>query len=342
MSACVSEPRQRGGIGDLAEWCMQLCVRSGSTSAPRCRLWADGVSAMISPFMSRFSLLLTAGLLAAGLPLSTGCDELGARRQIQEAGSLYEQGRYSDAVELYQDALEKAPQLEIGHHNAALAYLKLFQVESDDDQKLAYADLATEHLGIYLAEHPDDSRIRSVLTRTWLDAGRYDEAREFWAKRLEEFPDNRDILVMLANIERQAGEFDAAIARHRERVELASAPGDKIDVLIDIAQLQLSRLRNEEVVGAERAAIADVGIAALQEAEELDPEHAMVQSFLGSTYQLRALAHGASWARKIDMAASRIHLRRWSELNEAEQGDAVAADADEGDGGDEEAGGEEG
>jgi tetratricopeptide (TPR) repeat protein len=281
--------------------------------------------------MSRFSLLVTAGVLGIGLLFTTGCEELSARRQIQEAGNLYGQGRYSDAVKLYASALEKAPHLDIGHHNAALAHLKLFQAGSGDDDGLVHADRATEHLEVYLAANPDDSRIRSLLTRTWLDAERYDRARDYWTKRLEELPDNRSIMQMLANIERQAGEFDEAIAWHHKRIELGASDADKIEVLIDIAQLQLSRLRNEKVVGAERAAIADVAIAALQQAAELDPEHVMVQSFLGSIYQLRALAHGASWARKIDMAASRIHLRRWRELNEAAQAAAASAQGDEDD-----------
>jgi tetratricopeptide (TPR) repeat protein len=284
--------------------------------------------------MSRLLLFATAGVLGAGLVFLTGCEELSARRQIQEAGTLYDQGRFSDAVDKYRAALELAPHLEIGHHNAALAYLKLFRVGDDDEENLAYADRATEHLEVYLAEHPDDSKIRALLTRTWLDAGRYDKARAYWETRLEESPDNRNILMMLANIERQAGEFDAAIALHRQRVERESEPSDKIEALVDIAQLQLSRLRNTKIVGAERAKIADVAIAALQEAAELDPDHVMVQSFLGSIYQLRASAHGASWARKIDLAASRIHLRRWRELNEAAQQARFDDDADGEDDGD--------
>jgi tetratricopeptide (TPR) repeat protein len=281
--------------------------------------------------MSRFLLFAMAGVLGAALVLSAGCDELGARRQIQEGGDLYLEGKYSEAVEKYKAALAKAPHLEIGHHNAALAYLKLFRVGNDDEENLALADRATEHLQVWLEENPDDSKIRSLLTRTWLDAERYDAARDYWVKRLEEFPDNREILMMLANIERQAGEYEAAIQWHRDRVELVSDPGDKIKVLIDIAQLQLSRLRNESVVGAERAAIADVAIGALQEAAELDPEHEQVQSFLGSIYQLRARAHGASWARSIDLAASRIHLRKWKELKDAREA-ANAPGEGEGDG----------
>jgi tetratricopeptide (TPR) repeat protein len=284
--------------------------------------------------MGRFSLFATAGALVVGLLLTTGCEELSARRQIQEAGDLYGQGRYSDAVKLYASALEKAPHLDIGHHNAGLTHLKLFQASSDDEAARAHADRATEHLQVYLEANPDDSRIRSLITRTWLDAERYENARDYWTTRLEEFPDNRSIMQMLANIERQAGEFSSAIAWHHKRLDLVSEDRDKIEVLIDIAQLQLSRLRNVEVVGAERAAIADVAIAALQQAAELDPEHVMVQSFLGSIYQLRALAHGASWARKVDLAASRIHLRRWRELNEAAQA-AVAPAPGDGEDGDE-------
>jgi tetratricopeptide (TPR) repeat protein len=256
--------------------------------------------------------------------LSAGCDQLSARRQIQEGDALYKSGRYSEAVEQYESALETVPDLAIGHHNAGITYLKLFKPGVEKKENLAYADKATAHFEAYLEQFPDDTKIVSLLTKTWIDSGRYEKALAYWKAELKKDPENRDVLVMLANINRQAGEPDKAIEWHRRRVEVETETEGKINAYVDIATLELSRLRKSDVVGMERVQIADTAIAALQQVLELEPDHIMAQSYLGSIYQLRALAHGASWARTLDLASSRHHLRKWLKLNKAAQAKQAA------------------
>ena len=255
-----------------------------------------------------------------------GCDELKSRREFQKANKLYLEGRYKNAIELYDSALERSPDLAIGHHNAGLAYHKLFQPGTDTPQNKAYAEKAAFHFTKYLEEEGNsDQKIISLLTTIWLDSGQFDKALAYWNQVLAKNPNSRDVLEKLANINRQAGNFDKALEWHRKRVELETDPGAKVKALTDIAQLEWSRLQKPELVDAERVAVVDVGLAALQQAEKLEPKNAVVHSLIASLYQHRALAHGASWAKAIEVASQRYHQIRFSEIQKAGGGAAPSA-----------------
>jgi tetratricopeptide (TPR) repeat protein len=259
---------------------------------------------------------ITAIALALLAALS-GCDELKSRREIQKANKLYLEGRYNKAIELYDAALERSPDLAIGHHNAGLAYHKLFQPGTESPQNKVYAEKAAAHFTKYLEEEGDDQKIVSLLTTIWLDSGQYDKALVYWNNILAKNPNSRDVLEKLANINRQAGNYDKALEWHRKRVDLETDSGAKVKGLTDIAQMQWSRLQKPEVVDVERVAIVDVGLAALQQAEKLDPKNAVVHSLIASLYQHRALAHGASWAKAVEVASQRYHQVRFSEIQKA-------------------------
>ncbi len=248
------------------------------------------------------------------LSATTGCEELTARRKIQKGDKLYQDGRFSKAVVLYEEALKAAPDLEIGHHNAGLAYLMLFVPGDTKELNVALAERATEHLQIYLEGNPDDSRIRELMTTAWIDSDQFDRALIYWEELLTKEPNNSDVLVTLAGINSKAGRYDKAIEWHLKRVEIEPEAQGKAQAYIAIGDMQRARLTNGEVVDLERLALADIGLAALQKAEGLDPSGPLIQSLLGSVYQLRALAHGSSWARQIDTASQRYHQLRWMEL----------------------------
>ncbi len=253
----------------------------------------------------------------AALICLAGCDELTSRREIQKGNKLYLEGRYAKAIELYDAALKRSPDLTIGHHNAGLAYHKLFQPGEETPQNTAYAEKAAYHFTKYLEDESGDQKIISLLTTIWLDSGQYDKAIQYWNQVLAKNPKSRDVLEKLANINRQAGKYDKALEWHMKRFELETDPGAKVKALTDIAQMQWSRLQKPDLVDAERVAVVDVGLAALQKAEQLDPKNGVVHSLIASLYQHRALAHGASWAKVVEVASQRYHQVRFSEIQKA-------------------------
>jgi tetratricopeptide (TPR) repeat protein len=259
--------------------------------------------------------------------LSTGCEELESRRQIQRGNVHYNEGRYRKAVEEFEPALQRTPALAIGHHNAGLAYFKLFEPGVETPDNKAIAEKSAEHFQAYLKATPTDGRIVALLTQVWLDSGQFEKALAYWEAELAEDPTSLDVMIKLANINRQAGRFDKALEWHYKRAALEKLPEGKVHVYLDIAQLSWSRLNKSDLVDVERVEVADIGIAALQKAEALAPEHAQVQSLLGSMFQHRSLAHGASWARLVETATQRQHQLRFIELQKAEQAKSATSSA---------------
>jgi tetratricopeptide (TPR) repeat protein len=268
----------------------------------------------------RFALFAIAALIVL-----SGCEQLTSRREIQQGNKLYLEGRYAKAIEQYDAALKRSPDLTIGHHNAGLAYHKLFQPGTDTPQNKAYAEKAAYHFTKYLEDESGDQKIISLLTTIWLDSDQYDKALKYWGDILAKDPNSRDVLEKLANINRQAGNFDKALEWHMKRVELEKDPGAKVKALTDIAQMQWSRLQKPELVDAERVAVVDVGLAVLQKAEQLEPKNGVVHSLFASLYQHRALAHGASWAKAIEVASQRYHQIRFTEIQKAAGASATPA-----------------
>lgn len=263
-----------------------------------------------------FSVL---GLLLA----LTGCDEFGARRKIQKADKLYTDGHYAEAVPLYEEALKVAPQLAIGHHNAGLAYSKLFVPGDESPENLHFADKATEHFQEYLKSNPGDGPIVGIMTRIWMDAGQYKKALAYWEGELAKDPNNPEVIEIVASINRQAGDWETAIEWHYRQAEAVHDIGAKVDVYLLIAKIVWHKLSDrDKILAYDRLRIADIGIAAMTKAMDLKPpdDKAMeLHGYMASIFEFRALAHGASWARDADRASTQYHRNQWRILNEEYQ-----------------------
>lgn len=257
--------------------------------------------------------------------VSTGCEEFNARRKIQQAGKKYEKGLYEESVALYEEALEIEPSLKVGHHNAGLAYRQLFlraqaDPEAAQEQVQDYANKAAEHFQKYLETDPDDGAVIGLMTKLWLDSGQYPKAIAFWEQRLAKDPTSTEVLGILAGINRQAGNWDASVGFFQKQAEAEKTADSKATALSNVAKMAYHRLRDrEKIVGMERLRVADIGIAALQQATRLDISLKMsveVQTYMSSLYNSRALAHGASFGRLADQASADYHRSEFMTLNE--------------------------
>lgn len=271
-------------------------------------------------FLARaFALVALLGLSLG----SVGCEGFNARRKIQEAGRNYEKGKYEEAAALYEEALASQPDLEIGHHNAGLAYRQIFlRAQADPDAKQeevkAAANQAAEHFLVYLEKNPDDGTIIGLMTKLWLDSGQHPKAIEFWEKRLESEPKSTEVLGILAGINRQAGNWDKSVQYFQRQAEVEPSADAKAAAHSNVAKMAYHKLRDKKVVGHERLRVADVGIAALQKATKLDISlkiQVEVQTYLATLYNYRALAHAASFGRLADQASADFHRSEFMDLS---------------------------
>jgi tetratricopeptide (TPR) repeat protein len=246
----------------------------------------------------------------------TGCAEISARRQVKEGNQLYTEGKYELAIKRFEGALQQAPQLEIAHHNAGLAHLKLFETGDPGPVTKEHARQATAHFLSYLKVEPDDHKIVSAMIKVYLDSEDYEGAIAFWKRRLDANPKDLAALSELGAINEKALRFDDALAWHRRRIDVAVSTEDKLNALGAIGNLQFRRaLQDKELFGPDRIRIVDEGIAAYQQAIRLQPENEQLQSMLDVLYQQRALASDLSWARAIESTSALIHRLRWRDIH---------------------------
>jgi tetratricopeptide (TPR) repeat protein len=258
-----------------------------------------------------FGILLAVATL---LVMGTGCEEVGARRDIQEGNKLYYAGKYDQAIKRYDEALKIQPDLAIGWFNLALSHLALFAPGLKTPENEVHAEGAIKGLERYLKIMPTDKQAQDYLLSTFIDSGRYEGAIDFFKARLEKNPNDIEAIAQLAHISSQAGKFDEAIKWHKKRAEVETATDAKADSWYSIGVLDWRRLNNHpEVEGLERLRIADEGIGWLQKANGVRAGHAATLSYMNLLYRERALASAASYVRVVDTASAQVYYKLASE-----------------------------
>ncbi len=274
-----------------------------TTQSPR-QLTGQSVSVARGSRYSWFGVAaLVLGTLLAGIA-STGCDELSARREIQKGDKSYGQARFRDAVKHYEAALSKSD-IQIGHHNAGLAYYRLFTPGDPSEENKKWAEKSTSHFLKYLGDNPTDKRVIDLITQIWLDSDQYERAIAYWKKVLANSPNDPGVLARLADVNRAAGKYEVAIEWLEKRVAMETTDSGRMKGYTDIANVQYARLTNSGLVDDDRLAVADSALVALSKATTLNPDNAQLAGLTAVIFQLRALSHGASWARNVEAASQR-------------------------------------
>lgn len=254
--------------------------------------------------------LVVAAIMIAVCAASTGCRKFNSRRLINEGNKLYKEGKFEEAASTYEEAL-KEQDLDTGHYNLGITYVKLFVPGSTSDKNKAYADRAAAELGKWLEGHPKDNDVRNMMTNVWIDAGDFEKALAYWEKEHDADPKNRDVVSQLAGINLKADRFDDMTKWVLMDVDLAPNNEGKVNSLINLGNAVWQELRDKnQKQGAVRIHIADTGIAALQRVLSMDPNNEKAEGLLAALFNFRALAHGASWAASIDRASSQNHSAR--------------------------------
>jgi len=244
------------------------------------------------------------------LELATGCQEIGARHDIQEGNKLYYASKYDDAIARYNEALAVNKELAVGWFNLGLAHLALFAPGLKTPENEVHAKGAIEALQHYLQLVPADTQARDYLLSTFIDSGHYEGAIQYFEAKLGKDPTDIEAVAQLAQINQQAGKWDDAIKWHKQRAEMVPSVDLKADSWYSIGVLDWRRLfRHPEVEGPERARIADEGIFWLQKADEVRKGHSATLSYLNLLYRERALGFEVSFERAVDTVSAQTYLK---------------------------------
>jgi len=247
------------------------------------------------------------------------------------------------------EAVIKEKRLELDRHTCA-APLPCVDSTFCSLTSTELADLAVQHLQIWIEGRPSDGAIRErmsslhptdeagsagkasveastqgqlddpmtedqtrrLMTLLWIDSDQYSKALAYWEGRLQHQPNNAEIMSILAAINLKAGDWRKSIAWSNKEASAANETSLKLTAYQFIGNVAWSKLNTRTLAGADVVELADHGIAALQHAAEIEPDNSRVVSLQASLFNFRSVAHGSSWAAAIDRASAQqlFTLRR--------------------------------
>ncbi len=168
----------------------------------------------------------------------------------------------------------------------------------------AIADMTAQHFGVWIKSHPKDAETRGLMTQVWIDSSQYKKALDYWEDLLKAKPNDSEIMGALAGINLKAGDWRKSIEWYTKVAEVSKDESAKVAAYQFIGNVAWSKLNSKTLTTADSVELADRGIGALQKAAELQPKNPKLFGLMGSIFNFRSLAQGASWAAGLDRATA--------------------------------------
>ena len=162
------------------------------------------------------------------------------------------------------------------------------------------ADMTAQHFGVWLKNNPKDAETRSLMTQVWIDSSQYKKAIDYWQELLAAKPNDPDLMGALAGINLKAGDWRKSIEWYTKVAEVSKDESAKVAAYGFIGNVAWSKLNSKTLTNKDSVELADRGIGALQKAAELQPKNPKLFGLMGSIFNFRSLAQGASWAAGLD------------------------------------------
>lgn len=241
-----------------------------------------------------------------------GCDELSARKLIQEAGQDYGDQEFEKAADKLERALKLAPDIDIAHHNLGITYSRLYKVGIETPANKEIGDKAALHLKTWLAKHPEDEKVRKLLTQLWLDSGNHEQAIAFWKEIHGKNPADREAVRQIASIYLKSGDWRQSLEWLEKDLTLATKPSDKMEIHQSIMRVAFNKLLSggKKILGNDRIELSDIGLAAASQGLAIDDKQIEFWSVSGGLWRQRSFAQGQSWGAAIDDAEGQTFQQR--------------------------------
>jgi tetratricopeptide (TPR) repeat protein len=222
----------------------------GTLASPTCCRFARALLGIervtATAVMSTLTLRLT---LVGMLLMSAGCGDFAAQQRNVQGLSLFQQGRFPEALREFQEATYNSPRDADGYYNIAATYHRMGrQTRSDADLKQAekfYNDCLDRNanhvecrrgLAVLLAEQgqkdaafrqlqnwvdrePTLAEAKVELARLHDEFGNRQAAKDCLIEALESQPDNVRALTALGKIRDEAGDKAQALANYQRSLQ---------------------------------------------------------------------------------------------------------------------------
>ena len=224
--------------------------------------------------MKRRLAAITACLLA--VILVAGCDTFKGRRRMNEANRLYNAQKYEEAIKVYARIIENNPDHWDAHYQLAVSWLAMYHPGSTHEKDKVILKNALAALEKTMTLKPPDQEAMKKVQDHYLNllmaANMSKEAIAFMEKRLQQSPNDPQLVNQLATLYAKEGNFDVAMRYYEKRAQLE--PNEKTAwYVIGVVCWERSNKAASQLPAAERDRIIDRGLQALDRALQIDPEY---------------------------------------------------------------------
>jgi tetratricopeptide (TPR) repeat protein len=278
----------------------------------------------------RFLLILVA-LAAATL---CGCGELRGRRLIQRANQLYRDGQYKEAVAMFREAEQFVPDYWMLWLNMGYTCQQMVVPGAKTPENDSAIQCALQSFQRLQTLKPSDPRGSALYVQTLFDTEQYEPLAGMYQKRFEKDPNDEEALNGLVQVfSKWPGHLSDAIAWYHKKAERKASDAEaqySAGVYVwqqlfakgggaDKAQFDPRPDPNKpnsdkvapafaegDIVGEQRAELADLGIKDLERAIELRPRYHEATVYLSLIYRQKSFAHfdrPDEWQKCIDKAS---------------------------------------
>ncbi len=218
--------------------------------------------------------------------MSTGCEKLRGRDNLNKGIQAYKNARYADAVEFFKTSISLDPSNKNGRLYLATAYMSQYIPGADSPENNQMAKAAKTEFQKVLADSPNDKiALASLASLAYNQAQgvpeldkkfeRLDEAKEWYKKLVEADPQNREAYYSLGVIDWA----ETYPVRNTARVKLGMKPEDPGPIKDKKVKEEL-RQRNLPLI--------EDGLKQLSKSLEIDPNYDDAMAYVNLLYRERA------------------------------------------------------
>jgi tetratricopeptide (TPR) repeat protein len=273
-------------------------------------------------------------LIAAALLGGSGCSELRGRRAVREGNRLFHEGRFGEAVAAYQRAEGLTPGLPTLWRNKGLTCQKMIVPGAKTPQNAEAIACALTSFQRLRELQPADPRGDQLYVQTLFDADRFETLVEIYGARLRKNPADVEAVNGMVQVYSRWNRVEEAVRWYQRKAALQPKdPEAQYAVGVYIWQQLFQRGGGPEqaafdprpdpddprkgktppagklgdITGAQRAALADLGIRYLERAVALRPRYDAAMTYLNLLYRQKSFAffhQPAKWQECVDAAES--------------------------------------
>ena len=171
--------------------------------------------------MKTCARLATVLAVVAALLMTTGCNKLKARDQLNKGVKAYRSANYEEAIEHFKNAVFLDSDLKVAKLYLATAYAQQYVPGVDAPDNLRMAHQAIDEYQKVLENDPKSVNSLKGIAFLYMQMKDFDKAREYYKKAIEVDPNDPEIYYSVGVIDWSQAYKDAA--------DLKAANGMKVD-----------------------------------------------------------------------------------------------------------------